>query len=875
MWLCYVLFGNNRFFSCMSCQCHGYFFRQSIFVIDSIFDTFYAIFPFIAVAYETNFEWNIAVGALQTKSSLAFISTFVPMVHLAAKSSLVLFQSRKRLNKETKRNISLIIKQKHTQQQGTSLELSPATLANLTSKSSEKLQNVQFEAQATTEIEFNDGENSSVSSAPKPKRLPVLTQIPSQENASTKDNQIDIMDHQDNKYNGTISPLIVDNDTYTTSMSSKMWKVFVCLIGVTLLGLGTTTIGWFTNRLENSDDLCTNPSDKILALHPELAVWDQCTFQTLPFWSTNGDNNEHDYNCNCRKAIIDVSIVPDGNVTTIIESLLMNWYMLETLKITDEVVHHSINLSDFSHYSAKRLSIIHIENIAVTQLSEGIENWKDLEYMYFNWARFSHWPVSMKKLDKISYLHLGSTSVQEFPPNLCSLGMSFLFARVCFFVGNYNTVHLFFVVFVFQLLISDKLRAIFISTGVVENRFGTIPNCVSDLPYLESFIMQLANVSAMPAALFNHPNLKELVLFITFISSRSLVSSDVEYGGYDGFIHRNFSQYGFDEMGIMNYVDNQTDYYNWQFKWNKDAIYMIQYSTLCNSYLRSRERSTYPYSIIDFINQTGACELHCDDVQSALGCSPISWQNGICDSACNTDECDYDGGDCNQLCNQTQCDIYTNFNNGNCDTGCNNTYCSFDKGECAIVNIDYNQTYCNSDDDDDSWVVSFNNSDDTTDDDSDGDDDSDYFGVINTTLCPTEWLADGWCDSNCYNAGSECGYDFWDCDCESSASSAQCNNVFGIFELFVGEVPYMQEAYLCESWDTYVYFVGTSEDVQADEAWQYLLSLNCSQAFSLVNTNGDEYGTIDEYLTYFHTFNGLTYEKAQQVDCMLCLGFEL
>ena len=51
---------------CMpKCQCHGYFFRQIIFVIDSTFDSFYAIFPFIAVAYETNFQWKLAVGALR------------------------------------------------------------------------------------------------------------------------------------------------------------------------------------------------------------------------------------------------------------------------------------------------------------------------------------------------------------------------------------------------------------------------------------------------------------------------------------------------------------------------------------------------------------------------------------------------------------------------------------------------------------------------------------------------------------------------------------------------------------------------------------------------------------------------------------------
>ena len=49
--------------------CHGEFFKQLIFVIDTIFDTFYALFPIIIVANETgfsNFNLSIAIGSLQS-----------------------------------------------------------------------------------------------------------------------------------------------------------------------------------------------------------------------------------------------------------------------------------------------------------------------------------------------------------------------------------------------------------------------------------------------------------------------------------------------------------------------------------------------------------------------------------------------------------------------------------------------------------------------------------------------------------------------------------------------------------------------------------------------------------------------------------------
>ena len=48
--------------------CHGIFFKHVIFVLDTLFDTFYALFPIIVVTNQSGFDLQLAVGSLQTKN---------------------------------------------------------------------------------------------------------------------------------------------------------------------------------------------------------------------------------------------------------------------------------------------------------------------------------------------------------------------------------------------------------------------------------------------------------------------------------------------------------------------------------------------------------------------------------------------------------------------------------------------------------------------------------------------------------------------------------------------------------------------------------------------------------------------------------------
>ena len=82
LWMLYIFCHNF---------CHGHFFKQLIFLVDTLFDTFYAIFPIIIVANQEKFNLKLAVAVLQTTNmyvlflqfmNLCMIVTYVSFIHL-------------------------------------------------------------------------------------------------------------------------------------------------------------------------------------------------------------------------------------------------------------------------------------------------------------------------------------------------------------------------------------------------------------------------------------------------------------------------------------------------------------------------------------------------------------------------------------------------------------------------------------------------------------------------------------------------------------------------------------------------------------------------------------------------------------------------
>ena len=48
--------------------CHGEFFKNLVFVIDTLFDTLYALFPIIIVTYQSGLNISYAIGSLQSQN---------------------------------------------------------------------------------------------------------------------------------------------------------------------------------------------------------------------------------------------------------------------------------------------------------------------------------------------------------------------------------------------------------------------------------------------------------------------------------------------------------------------------------------------------------------------------------------------------------------------------------------------------------------------------------------------------------------------------------------------------------------------------------------------------------------------------------------
>ena len=63
LWIVYIL-DVSRLIG--SCQCRGRLFKTIIFGVDTLFDTFYALFPIVLVTIDTGFNPQIAVGVLQS-----------------------------------------------------------------------------------------------------------------------------------------------------------------------------------------------------------------------------------------------------------------------------------------------------------------------------------------------------------------------------------------------------------------------------------------------------------------------------------------------------------------------------------------------------------------------------------------------------------------------------------------------------------------------------------------------------------------------------------------------------------------------------------------------------------------------------------------
>lgn len=604
----------------------------------------------------------------------------------------------------------------------------------------------------------------------------------------------------------TRSPLSKINKSYTLTNISKLLLICVAMLYF-LIGISITSTV-VTHFIESKQE-CLHPTNERLVQHPELYLFDQCTYKTYPFKSFDFWDRS-DVNCNCRQLLAELSLLnqnlSDGietnnNTISMLDSVLKHWDMLEILRITDEnAASFSINLNDSYHYNSEYLKILHLENIEVTSLGHSIDNWKYLEYFYLSHAYFIKWPDSFNALNKISFFKLENTFVSELPPNLCSI---------------------------------TNLRAIFVQQSISSpNQISQLPDCIVELKLLHSMIFYFVEIETLPVGLFTMSSIKE----IGFVYTSSIT-----------------------EDSMIDLINSTVAIKN-EFTWNKpsETTISLTLSPLCVWYDRvytvnEHAKLEYISLIREFLNDTNACTKVCDDSTTArFQCTPFEWQDGVCNSECDVQDCNFDGGDCSQLCQtKTQGDCYSLglFANGICDSECNITECDYDKYEClpyTYVDIvfGYNVTYCDDD-----------------------------------KQCPIQWVNDGWCDNYCDNI-DDCYNDGQDCICNENEDELnaceQLIDTLGSFGLAQQDFQVPCQS-ICTLWELFTDYDWTEDtnfgDSQVEQAaFVALLELhsqmaNCTIACQYLDSDDNNLVSISEFVTTFHEKFNLTTHKAAQIDC--------
>ena len=587
-------------------------------------------------------------------------------------------------------------------------------------------------------------------------------------------------------------------------------KYVVLCFAILFVLLGIAIISGVIFHFQESNNICNHPSDSVILQHPELYVWNQCIFKTLPFSSfillyffTQQGNS---VNCNCRQAKIDLQLIDlefqtqSENVTSMIESIFVNWDMLETLYIIDEAQRYAVNLTDSHHYNTEHLKILHLEGIAVESLANHIENWKNLEYFSITKTHWHHWPENFNKLHKISYLAISDVKyITDLPPNICNM---------------------------------ENLRALHVSGAwtATHGGFKEIPECMIHLPQLQSLILKFTLTNRVPYQLFSKSRIHEIGLMVTNISVSSFQLND--------------------SAGEWSSL----------FRWNdnSETTYLLSGSSICDEWDGDRDIAfEFPATLKQFMNETNACEYVCDHAGfSQFLCSPFSHQNGVCDQECNVWQCKWDGGDCNQLCSyysNDSCDIFSSFNNGECDVGCNNSMCSFDNHECdqvGVVNMGYYWYNYSENTNDTNGTVFCNN------------------GSDPTSLCPISWVGDGWCDDYCRNVDT-CLYDAHDCDCSGANQDSECYKIYQTSVLYITEEgnDYVTEDNLCQFWALVEQLSPETLEENGFASWH---NKTCTEAFHDLDLNNDTIATISEIIEFVFEAKGLSSVQGKQVNCSSC-----
>ena len=628
-------------------------------------------------------------------------------------------------------------------------------------------------------------------------------------------------------------------------------RISLIIFSLTLMIIGIYIVTTTFYHLDTRSKICDEYNEYTNGYnnkYPHLYVWPYCNYKTYP--------TSDEIPCNCRSLYFNIEIDDINNIinnyneseseeseeegendilSNIIQSIFINYYMLETLYIQTPEIGTLGNLSiDNNYLNAKQLKALYIEGINIPYINDyDISiSYKNLQFLSLTSIGLQLMPYNgLSKLYNLRYLDLSQDGLYTLETNLTKISNELKFLcqlnelQTIILPGNGNII---LPNCLYESNIALKLHTVVLNTAL------NIDLKISDKPNFRIFIALYSNIN----------------------------TSDIKISDFNNFEYNNI----------------------------ENIQYYLQGTPLCNHWVENVllsndddniENAEYEYSlnypiVYNFLNKTNACDTQCNDLTDNIiyyTCEPYNWQNGDCDNGCNFDECNYDGGDCIQLCNFDECTLDM-LNNGICNQECNNEYCNYDYCDCESETgtsgnnitcsdtfnyIDcYRNTNCSIILNDDFIFYNYNNNNSIIRNDT-----IILYEDINDEL---SWINDGFCDNNCNN--KECNYDGNDCiDCDES-NSYQCATAWLAFNIVSNSE---NDDYLislsegCTFWS----YVSTLGFILDDSKAQN----NCTYGMNIYDLNNDTYLNFYEIMLAFYNFdnNYTVIDKDEQINCSFCM----
>eukprot|EP01083_Nonionella_stella_P243849 849304_1 len=663
LWIFYVFWNQS---------CHGKSFHFSLLIADSIFDTFYAIFPLILVwDYTVNAGNAIKVGSFYTQDLVSFLRSFVPITLICVKiltASLTVVSKSRTIWKNQLQGL----------QRSDSIDSDHPGMTNAGMGAQ------TIELQEKMNVLFDDDLSNVQMFINK---------------ASCFRLCVDAGPLLDHSYSHTevrgLRKGIVsdDHDTSDIQMALSIYdrqqilrRCFIgCFVGLLYITFGVASIVFYQSHFGGVVQYCDDYSADD---HLEMRVWDYCTYKVYPIIGFDDVNH---IPCQCRSFDIAFgAITQNRNVTApMVTHIFSHWFMLENIRIigsSDFGSNINLNFSDDMFASSSMRSIA-IPNIRIVSMSGSISNWADkLEFLNLNSTFVADLEYeSMIKLNKLKFLDIQRSRV----PNI---------DWICYL---------------------RELRYLDLGEcpGLV-NR--SLPSCIWEAPLTKLQVIDIR---------FVYGSFHEGILGLPSLLSFRAYGADIEYTDFSANTRFKYHSTGTEYDLSQNHICGLHNLKEW---WRTDVDYNKKVTTY-NPHIIEFLNETDACMAMEYCND-GRKDHH--DSMAGLVCPALDYQNGVCNKWCNIAQYGWDGGDCHQLCeynecelsgcistscdygfesqciagdsdmnvnesvvyNATLCRLYTQCNeNGDgtitgeseswigdliCDEYCNNPFCSFDGGDC-------------------------------------------------------------------------------------------------------------------------------------------------------------------------------------------------